>query len=782
MITLKRKLYILTSLCLLLAIASNSSAQATSGQANNGSKTWAVIVGVSRYPKLPGGQQLQFADKDAAAFAEALKATGIGTENIRLLTGAEATLASIKSAMGNWLARSAAETDTVIIFFSGHGMIEREYRESYLLAYDSDAKDPFATSLSLREIRQALDQRVRARRVLIIADAARRDFFDPDVDANAAQVFVESFNEMSAQRAGLSVILASGPGEFSREGQRWGGHGVFLKHLLDGMNQANDRNGDGSITAEELFDFVAARVSDDTSNKQHAWRTAGLLAQIALSKSERRVAAATLPKPESPAKSSAPDSHSSSKVEKTATEKIEPPSPMSDKKSAEQKPTPVAVEKRPDAAENKTATRQMDPKPVAKTKAQASGETTNVKPEATAKPTAPRQTDSTSAKLAPNNERVEMKRESEVAKVEQPAPKPVQAAPKTEPPAPRPLPRPANAAPSSNTLAINAKPPAAGTTGVPASSEAPPANLPEPPLPKVNLPPVATVPSTSDNSQPRPTTVPMPAAAAESSGPSLVMQLEAAIYAKSLLEPKNASAWDLYLRAAADPAAAADVARLKPMLVDALISYGRAIVSGDVRADNIGDRVDDFKRAGQAFARARSLQPSDAATTALEKLSAAQALIALQFYDEAERALGQLQNVKLAAIENSLGLVYQGKLDQFQAERAFKRAIELNRNWAAPHYNLALLYRSQRNPSALDEFERAAQLDPANAAIAAALGDECFTRQQWQRAAEAFRKAIALNPTDDTLHTKLGHALFSQGLQEEANREYQKARELRGKP
>jgi hypothetical protein len=37
-------------------------------------------------------------------------------------------------------------------------------------------------------------------------------------------------------------------------------------------------------------------------------------------------------------------------------------------------------------------------------------------------------------------------------------------------------------------------------------------------------------------------------------------------------------------------------------------------------------------------------------------------------------------------------------------------------------------------------------------------------------------------PSDDTLHTKLGHALFSQGLQEEANREYQKARELRGKP
>jgi Flp pilus assembly protein TadD len=38
-----------------------------------------------------------------------------------------------------------------------------------------------------------------------------------------------------------------------------------------------------------------------------------------------------------------------------------------------------------------------------------------------------------------------------------------------------------------------------------------------------------------------------------------------------------------------------------------------------------------------------------------------------------------------------------------------------------------------------------------------------------------------LKPSDDGLHTKLGHALYSQGLQDEANREYQKAKELRGK-
>jgi tetratricopeptide (TPR) repeat protein len=232
---------------------------------------------------------------------------------------------------------------------------------------------------------------------------------------------------------------------------------------------------------------------------------------------------------------------------------------------------------------------------------------------------------------------------------------------------------------------------------------------------------------------------------------------------------------------AADPVTVADANRMKPALAAALAAQGKLIVNGDVRGDNVSDKVDEFKRAGQMLARARTLAPESGDVNALEKLSAAEALIALQFYDEAERALGQLQTAKLAGVENALGLVYQGKLDTFRAERAFKRAIEIDSKWAAPHYNLALLYRSQQNQASLSEFEAAASIDPGNVNLLSALGEEYFTREQWKPAADAYRKAIALKPSDDNLHTKLGHALYSQGLQEEANREYQKAQELRGK-
>src|SRR6266481_3558438 len=118
-------------------------------QSNQSSKTWAVVIGISKYQKLPGGQQLQFADRDAALFAEAIQKRVVSAQNVRLLTGGEAPAAAIKSAVGNWLARSVSDSDTVLIFFSGHGLFEREFGESYLLGYDSDPKDPYGTALSV---------------------------------------------------------------------------------------------------------------------------------------------------------------------------------------------------------------------------------------------------------------------------------------------------------------------------------------------------------------------------------------------------------------------------------------------------------------------------------------------------------------------------------------------------------------------------------------------------------------------------------------------------------
>ncbi|MEW6211301.1 MAG: tetratricopeptide repeat protein [Acidobacteriota bacterium] len=750
-------------------------------------KTWAVAIGVSKYPRLPGGQQLQFADRDAEDFAADIRRYGAGATEVRLLTGEQATAAAIKSAIGNWLAASSTENDDVVIFFSGHGLFERKYGESYFLAYDSDANDPFATAISVSDLANALTRRIRARRVVIIADAVRRDLFPPEEDGPAdAASFAQSFDALASARQGLSILLASGPGEFSREGARWAGHGVFTRFLLDAMAGNADADQNGSTTVEEIYNFVAKRVPEDTSNKQHVWRAQSQLSEIVLARSQAIARApqttprnrlpepikqpaqtppatspqptqkqsepiAALPKPESP-KTEPPKTE----MPKTATPKTESPKPEQPKTEPPKTATPKTEPSKPETPKIeplKPEPRASQPTPKNETAARNRPAETTRKPEALPKPESP----PARASETENKSNAE-KRAPEAATA--PRPKPV------APPATKP---------------INMKPPDNAASVPEASAGVKTETLPPPPRPVVQPPRVA-VNAAPPKDQPAPAPSSVTTAPTIAAPSPLILQLEAAIAEGALIEPRGNSAWDIYQRVGADQSAAAEVGRLKIKLADALEKGGLSIVSGDVRADNIADKVDDFKRAGQMLSRARSLRPENAAIVTLEKVSAAQALVALQFYDEAERALSSLQDAKIASVENALGLVYIGKLDNYRAERAFKRAIEIAPAWAAPHYNLALVYRNQKNDAALDELRTAAQLAPDNAEMSAALGDEYFSREQWQNAAETYRKAIAINPSDDALHTKLGHALFSMGLKDEANLEYKKANELRRKP
>jgi tetratricopeptide (TPR) repeat protein len=737
--------------CLALALANLAFASARISYAQTASpsqRTWAVIVGVSRYPKLPGGLQLQFAERDANLFADSLSRSGVAKERIQLLTGANATLSAIKSAIGNWAARAATSSDTIIFYFSGHGIYESAYGESYLLGYDSDDDSPYSTALSVSEITQALSRRVKAARVLIVADAMRKDFFDPETNTDASRSFAHAFSQLATSREGASVILANGPGEFSREGQRWGGYGVFTKHIAEAIGGEGDGNDDGILTALELFNYASSRVAGDTTNRQKPWSDAGLLSQIAVPFARSAQAAIASTPPSNPRQTTERQPPAPVEVGKPATRAADQVKP-GESASASTQTRPENTAGASSVTGTGRAAIQTSPGNVnpGQPSARDSSQTnlpTRVEQTAPAVTASRESTPATSGKAGtPARQKVEQRRPPEIARVNAPQP----------------------SAPAVNLPASVAD---SSATSEPLRPISPP--------PRIN--PIAGRPDTRQ--QPA-IVVSAPVVPAEAAPTPVVLELEAAIAARKLVEPRSSSAWDLFQKLSGDPAYSADVARLKPVLAEALVTEGRALVAGDVRADNISDKVDEFKRAGQILTRARTLVSDNPEIGVLDKLGAAGALIALQFYDEAERALAQLQGVKHAAVENAFGLIHHGRLDSFRAERAFKRAIELDPKWAAPHYNLALVYKGTQGDAALKELETAASLDQQNWAVLAALGDEYFTKQEWQRAADQFRKAIAVKPDNDNLYTKLGHALFSQGLQEEANRAYQKARELRDK-
>jgi tetratricopeptide (TPR) repeat protein/uncharacterized caspase-like protein len=764
----KIKSLILSIVVIAFALSAVRMAQSqTAAQNVSGERTFAVVIGISKYPRLPGGYQLQFAERDATMFAETLTNSGANPDNVRLLVGPNATAANIRTALGTWLARSASASDSVYIFFSGHGLVESEFKESYLLAYDSSPGDPYATAISIGELGRAVGRRLRARQVLILADAARRDFFNPDSDgASTTKLFIESFGEISASRPGVAVMLASGPGEFSREGQRWGG-GVFTKYAVASLSGAGDGDGDGLITGTEFFDFVFKHVADDTSSKQHPWLAATSLASIAIAKTPRPTTIAAAPSgrttPAQPeqrpvAKKTEPERDQPPKAQQPAEldrQKTSGAEPVSGRTTDAPRMTPAAEPTRPagpgtDSINSKGRTKDTPTTPSPSVEGGAATRTASGK--GTAKSTS-------RGSKAPVRSTAGNK-----------------TAPSSRTPAATSDPKKQGSSPvvaSSTPQEVNAIQPATTTESKTESAPAPPRTVISPPaVPALSTDPVrAGTPAVTGS---------IGVTSAESAPSPLILLLERAISSGDLIEPRDSSAWDYYQKLSRDSASTSEASRLKPLLAAALLKSGRTLVAGDVRADNIAGKVDDFRRGGQMLARARALAPENTESAGFEKLSAAEALVGLQFYDEAEKALTQLQSLRSAAVENALGLSYLGSLNEWQAERAFKRAIELDSSWASPHYNLAILYRSQKK-EATGELELAAALAPSNTFVLSTLADEYFNKEKWGPAADTYRKAVAVKPNDETLHTKLGHALYSQGLRDEANKEYQKAKELRGR-
>ena len=80
---------------------------------------------------------------------------------------------------------------------------------------------------------------------------------------------------MSWVAAEKPSMTAANANEFSLEDARWGGHGVFTHFLLEGLEGAGDVDGNGIITFNELFDYVATNVTEATEGRQNPQR-AGL--------------------------------------------------------------------------------------------------------------------------------------------------------------------------------------------------------------------------------------------------------------------------------------------------------------------------------------------------------------------------------------------------------------------------------------------------------------------------------------------------------------------------
>jgi serine/threonine-protein kinase len=146
-----------------------------------------------------------------------------------------------------------------------------------------------------------------------------------------------------------------------------------------------------------------------------------------------------------------------------------------------------------------------------------------------------------------------------------------------------------------------------------------------------------------------------------------------------------------------------------------------------------------------------------------------------------ERAL-QIDD-SLAEAHTSLGIIEELSWNFSEAEREFRRAIELNPNYPTGHHFYSFYLRHVRGKfdEAMAEIKLAQQLDPLSPSIGMNVAHIHCAKGELDEAIEAAKKVLELDPNFPEAHLVLGAANRMQGRYDEAIVELEKAVELSGR-
>jgi len=262
-----------------------SAAAAAAAATPEGGKTYALLIGVSKYQRLPQEQWLQFAHADAAAFEKHVlspRGGGLPPENVLRLTDDKATTAALRNAFQTFLKGRATKKDTVLILIAGHGTVESPgSKGAYILTNDSDPQDLAGTAMPMIEVQTLINEELsKVGRVAVFVDVCRAGNIGSIKNTTVNSV-VEKLGEAEGEILGL---MASRPKELSFEGPQFGGgHGAFSYYLLKALAGAADKNNDGKVDVNEVINYVQTEVAKNTNDKQHPREFGSMDNAVALS-------------------------------------------------------------------------------------------------------------------------------------------------------------------------------------------------------------------------------------------------------------------------------------------------------------------------------------------------------------------------------------------------------------------------------------------------------------------------------------------------------------------
>jgi len=216
---------------------------------------FALIIANTEYtdPKLA---ELSAPVKDAEDFALILKDKAIcAFDDVKVLLNQQYHI--IRETIDEFFDQKKPD-DLLVLYFSGHG-VRDEFGTLYLTAENTNRARLRSTAIKSDFVHDAMDQS-RSKRQVLILDCCNSGAFPQGTKAEIGGTMGMA---NAFQGYGRFVLTASDSTQFAWEGDKVIGetdNSLFTHFLVEGLKGEADRDGDGQITVDELYDYAYENV------------------------------------------------------------------------------------------------------------------------------------------------------------------------------------------------------------------------------------------------------------------------------------------------------------------------------------------------------------------------------------------------------------------------------------------------------------------------------------------------------------------------------------------
>jgi len=218
---------------------------------------YALIIANTEYTD-PGLAQLTAPGKDAKEFWRVLDSPDIGAfDDVTMLLNEESS--KVTENIEIFFEKKKPD-DLLVLFFSGHG-VKDENGSLYLAVKNTNRSRLRSTAIKSDFIRGVMDE-CRSKRQVLILDCCNSGAFAQGTKAETGGSIGTAI-AFKGTGHGRVILTASDATQFAWEGDRVIGNtenSLFTHFLIKGLEGEADRNGEGRITLDDLYDYTYEQI------------------------------------------------------------------------------------------------------------------------------------------------------------------------------------------------------------------------------------------------------------------------------------------------------------------------------------------------------------------------------------------------------------------------------------------------------------------------------------------------------------------------------------------